>query len=387
MTVYMNLNLPTPTVTLGPQWATDVNTAFETVDAHDHTTGKGQKITPLAININEDLSMSSNNLNAALSVRFSSQSSVLSGAADISSLYVVGGDLYYNNSNGDNIRITNGTAIDASTVGGIGGDYGTTPAVVNYTSLNKTYTFDTDTNRKGALDSGAITVRETDVVSANGVTLQSPVSLPADYSITFANAQPSSTQLVKMTSAGILDYEPIRVTDEVSLETTGADIYQIKDSGVTTLKIADSNVTTAKIANLNVTTPKIADSAVTSSKIAFTAFNSTLGVNATSVTINVTSSFSFGIFSFRGADITFTNPAGSTSSATWTGPAGILSRCEVITTDNAFIDRQPLTMFNLILSGQVFAAGSYTFTFAFVGGSNVARFNGGGSATATIIEA
>jgi hypothetical protein len=43
-TANMNLSLPTVSVTIGPTWATQLNTALETVDVHDHTSGKGVQV-------------------------------------------------------------------------------------------------------------------------------------------------------------------------------------------------------------------------------------------------------------------------------------------------------------------------------------------------------
>ena len=54
-TTYMNLNLPTPTITLGPAWATQINTAIESIDSHDHTDNKGALIPTSALNINANL--------------------------------------------------------------------------------------------------------------------------------------------------------------------------------------------------------------------------------------------------------------------------------------------------------------------------------------------
>lgn len=116
ITPNMGLNLPTVTVTLGPQWATQLNAALTTLDSHDHTTGNGVSITPLAININSDLSFNSYNLNLVNSTRYINNNTTLSTAADIRSLYVVSGDLYYNNQSGVAVQITSGGGISSGTV-------------------------------------------------------------------------------------------------------------------------------------------------------------------------------------------------------------------------------------------------------------------------------
>ena len=50
-TKFMNLSLPIPGITKGPTWATLINTAFQTIDQHDHTPGKGKYISSTAITI------------------------------------------------------------------------------------------------------------------------------------------------------------------------------------------------------------------------------------------------------------------------------------------------------------------------------------------------
>lgn len=113
VTPNMNLSLPVPTVTLGPAWAAQLNTALNLVDDHDHTTGKGRRVPTAGLLINADLSIGSNNLNLVKSVRMTDQVATLVGAEDIRSVYVVNGDLYYNNSTGTAVQITSGSAVNA----------------------------------------------------------------------------------------------------------------------------------------------------------------------------------------------------------------------------------------------------------------------------------
>lgn len=116
-TSFMSLNLPTVSVTVGPEWASQLNTALTAIDAHDHSVGKGPKITPLGLNINADLSMGSNNLGSTKSVRFSNQAATLGDAADVRSVYVYDNDLYYNNESGTAIQLTNGNAAYGPSIG------------------------------------------------------------------------------------------------------------------------------------------------------------------------------------------------------------------------------------------------------------------------------
>ena len=55
-----SLAKPAVGVTVGPTWATDLNTSIDAVDNHDHSTNKGIRITPAAINVNADVEFNDN---------------------------------------------------------------------------------------------------------------------------------------------------------------------------------------------------------------------------------------------------------------------------------------------------------------------------------------
>lgn len=111
----MNLVIPTVGVDPTPDYPTNINNDLTILDAHSHQPGSGVPITPLAININSDLSMgTTNNLNATRSVRFVNQGGTLAGANDIGSIYQVGGNLYYNNNAGVPVQITNGAIVNST---------------------------------------------------------------------------------------------------------------------------------------------------------------------------------------------------------------------------------------------------------------------------------
>lgn len=110
-TTFMNLDLPIPTVTLGPAWATQLNAQIEVIDSHDHTSGKGSRIPTSGLNINADLDF---NEFGALNLRiasFDAQTSTPSGSSFAQALSVFSGNLYYTNNSGVAIQLTDGGAI------------------------------------------------------------------------------------------------------------------------------------------------------------------------------------------------------------------------------------------------------------------------------------
>lgn len=110
-TTFMNLNLPTVSVTLGPAWATQVNLALETIDSHDHTSGSGSRIPTAGININADLDF---NENGALNLEiasFNQRTTSPSGSSFAGAVSVFDGNLYYTNISGVAVQITSGGGI------------------------------------------------------------------------------------------------------------------------------------------------------------------------------------------------------------------------------------------------------------------------------------
>lgn len=230
-TPYMFLDLPVPTVTLGPAWAQQLNTAIEFIDAHDHTTGKGQLITSAAINIDDDLSFNNNRIESAKILGMQNQASA---QADTRALYSVNGELYYTDGVGNQIAITAGGALNASSVGGIGGDYGSSTANVYYNSISKTFIFDQDVDQRAKLDIGDLLIRET-VVGANAITIKSPTSLASAYELTLPTGLPASTLPVVVSNTGVLSHQQLNSS-------------QLAADSVITSTIADDQITLAKFA-------------------------------------------------------------------------------------------------------------------------------------------
>lgn len=110
-TTFMNLNLPTVLTTLGPEWASQINEAFEDIDIHDHSSGKGVKIKPAGIDINADLSFANNSITNLGSAEFDNLEAVIDGALNANKVYVSDGDLYFTNNSGVAVQLTSGGSI------------------------------------------------------------------------------------------------------------------------------------------------------------------------------------------------------------------------------------------------------------------------------------
>jgi hypothetical protein len=281
-TALMSLELPTvgPQGTEGPDYAEMINAAFEIIDAHDHTEDSGARITPAALNLNDDVDFQENNIDDLRSLRLHSQASPIAEAADINSVYVSGGNLYYNNSSGTAIKITDGSGINLSSIGSIGGDFSTSDASVTYSDTSKSFLFKQDSTVTADIAVGSVFIYE-NIDSAKYIKVKSPTSLASDLTITLPSSMPASTRALSMTSAGVIaaGTSSIIVTDDIA------------SNAITTAKIADSNITTAKINALAVTRAKLeAVGNQTSSSCGNFSTSSTSFVDITNLTISITTS-------------------------------------------------------------------------------------------------
>jgi microcystin-dependent protein len=112
----MLLTLPDVSVTPGPEWAALINALIEIIDDHDHTSNKGKKVPISGIDVNQDLNMSGKQLLSALSVKFNSLSSALSGALNTNKIQVVNGDVWFTNAGGVPVQITSGNSIVSNVI-------------------------------------------------------------------------------------------------------------------------------------------------------------------------------------------------------------------------------------------------------------------------------
>lgn len=247
----MNMALPDPGDS-GPTWAEKLNEALDgVVDGHDHTFGRGVPVPVAGLSIDAELPMNGHDLAGARMARFDNQTGTLAGLNDRRGLYVVAGDLYYNNGSGTAVRVTDGAGLSGASLGNI-----TNLPSVAYPNASLSwldsfpgFALYQNTNVFARLRSGEIEVHESGAVSPNAVTIKSPASLAADYALTLPPAKPAADAFLTMNASGAMG-------------------TQARAGGIGTTDLAALAVTTAKIADGNVTTAKIADGAVTDAKVA-----------------------------------------------------------------------------------------------------------------------
>lgn len=110
-----NMNLELPTVGADENvWDDKINAALEVVDVHDHTPGKGVKVPVAGIDFNDNIDLENNKLKNVDTVRMTDNLAVKTAADDVRNVYVVNGDLYYNNAAGVPVQITVGSAVSSA---------------------------------------------------------------------------------------------------------------------------------------------------------------------------------------------------------------------------------------------------------------------------------
>lgn len=245
-TISPNMALPVPTVSEapGPGWATDLDACLNAIDSHDHGPGQGVLISPAGLDINSDLTFKGNNATQMRSVNFSAQLAPLALAADLGCIYVSGKDLYYNDEDGNQVRITQGGSVTGSTGTITGLPSGTASA----SFAAGTFTFQSATNTPATMAVGPLVVG-TSTLNSKTITIAPNVAQAANFNMTLPLALPGATSIVASTAAGQLGFtEP----DNTTFGVQGSK-YGVLNSGITNTQILDDTITNAKLAALNYT--------------------------------------------------------------------------------------------------------------------------------------
>lgn len=235
-TLTPNMNLPLPTIGVdpGPDYATNQNNATLILDAHNHSPGSGVQVTPAGLNISSDLSFGSNNATNLRSTRFTSQPSALSGLLDIGCLYESGVDLYFNDGNGNQIRITQSGSVTGSAGTITGLPSGTASA--SYSA--GTFVFQSATLTSANVDGQSFILRNNSA-SSKGLTLSPPAAMASDFSVVLP-ALPAATGFVQIDTSGNMG---------ASIAISGG----ITSSNIAAGTITGSNIAASTITGTNIT--------------------------------------------------------------------------------------------------------------------------------------
>lgn len=198
----LNISLPTPSVTPGPGYASDLNAALQTIIDDIEP-----KVTPDEIDVNQTVDVNAQLLDDVGAVRLAALAAILSGPSHARKLQCdAAGDLWHVDNNGAPMQITKNGALNAAALKGFTGDYGAggVTADASYSNATKTFTFLQAVNHAAKLNVGDIELREAVLGVVNKVTLKSPAALAASYSLLLPAAVPAAEKIVTMNAAGQL---------------------------------------------------------------------------------------------------------------------------------------------------------------------------------------
>lgn len=238
-----NMNLPIPIVgqTSGPQWAQNINSSLTRIDAHDHTPGNGVPITPAGMNINTNLAFggfSATNLQAAVLAPQSAYSTNYG-------VHVEGADLYYVDGNGNDVRITSGGTVNATSSGISSGtataSFSAGVLVVNSASLTP-----------ASIKAGSYLMGN-NTASSHYLTLAPPNAMAADYTLNLPTI-PGSTSFVTLDVSGNLAGS---ISTSAGLTGSNLAAATVTGSNIASATVTGSNVASSTLADGNIVTASL----------------------------------------------------------------------------------------------------------------------------------
>ena len=211
-------------------WGTALNAALSLVENHDHTSGKGVQIPSAGIGINADLGFAAYAITSLKAAAYTGVApAAVAGYASALFVSNVDNNLYFRNSGGTNVQLTNGATINISLVGGIGGDYSAAGALLQYVDASKDYFLQQEgTPRPWAgIQTGDIKLFEKAASISNFIGLKSPHALAGSYTLTMPGALPAGNAMVQLDNTGALSFSNTFLTAPTSSD------YKINGSGLT----------------------------------------------------------------------------------------------------------------------------------------------------------
>ena len=192
--------LPTPTVTLGPLYAQEINDAITWLNTFATTPIPF----PAGVSVLGSLNMGGYGISGVASLGLNA--AVISTAATLSTRTIAGNkELFWNDSTGHQIPIT-----AAGSVAGAAGNITNlvAPASITWSGgAPGTFTFRTTGTQAATIQCGPVKLMPTTDGATIGVTLLAPTALVGNYAWTLpAAALPSSTVLLDISNTGQLGY-------------------------------------------------------------------------------------------------------------------------------------------------------------------------------------
>ena len=276
-TSLMGLTTSTPGVTNDLTAATSEQSNYQVIDIHDHSSMKGAQVPTAGLNINANLGFAGFKAFNFLAAQFSNQDSPLSAAENKPCVYSLNGELRFIDNSGNDVLITNAGSVNSAT-GSISGL--SSPVAAGFSSSTFTWQANAGTGIYAKMANADVSLYESLAGVTNAVTLKSPATLAASYSVTLPAAAPASTQYVTMAATGQL---ATASADSIGSAMTATGVNAIASTMSATGGNAIANVRTR-----TVSATAAAGGVASSSAVSFSTSSVTF-VNATSLSVTITS--------------------------------------------------------------------------------------------------
>ena len=229
----MSLSVPSVGVDTGPNFAYQINTSLNILDAHNHSPGNGVQITPSGLNINTNLTLNSNSLTSVGSFVFTN------GATNstLDALYVTGGELWFNDATNP-VQITLNGQINATSSGISSG--AATAAFAG--GVLQVYS-NASNSTPGNIQGGSLLLGN-NTAGSLFVTLQPPTST-GTYSLTLPTV-PGATSLISLASSGVMGAATMGTTMTLS----GGGTLNVASGGITDTQVSNTaSIQASKLSN------------------------------------------------------------------------------------------------------------------------------------------
>lgn len=246
MSTLPNMGIVLPT--LGSDrgtWDDKLNAGLALVDAHDHTPGKGVQIPVAGININDDFAMGGFAVTGLGSLAFNAVTALTTGSKRLF-VNVADNELYWRSNGGTNVKLTDGSTINTSLIGGIAGDYSSVGAEIAYSDSGDVYTFKQQSGTWARVASGPVRIYEFNTSETVYVELAVASALASSYTLTLPAALPASQTMMQVSAAGIVSFSnTLAANADVTLSGTGT--FKHGEKTITQAILAGNVVSTGTV--------------------------------------------------------------------------------------------------------------------------------------------
>lgn len=225
----MGLGQPIIGVDTGLTWEQTTNANASTIDQHDHSPGKGAPLSPGSLLINADLPFNNNNAITLRSTRFTAQAAPLSLGSDIGCAYVSGVDLWFNDVNGNQIQITSGGSVNATSSGISSGT-----ASASFTA--GVLIVNADVNKPANIQ-GASILLGNNVANSKYLTLSPPNAMAANFGLVLPTI-PAVKSIMAIDASG--NITGAYTVDNSSIDINGSSQIEVKAAGISSAKLASN---------------------------------------------------------------------------------------------------------------------------------------------------